>query len=271
MVMVLLASALAAPRLVHLKDGSVIECQSVAKKGGQVIVVVNRDTVVELAADEVDLKRTFPVSRKKAVKTAKKAVADPDNAPAVEAGQAAAPVASVPQPAAMPAPGAPSPRNSPPVAETEPQPAPPQPVEAKPGPSPEPPQAIPTPQPPIPPVPPAIAMIGSMFGTSFVIGMILVVLVLLVSFWKIYEKAGEPGWASLIPIYNLFVLVKIAGKPWWWFLLMFVPVVGIIISILVYIALAARFGKGVLYGLGLLFLGFIFIPMLAFDKSVYQG
>ncbi|RNC66710.1 MAG: signal peptidase I [Desulfuromonadales bacterium] len=110
-----------------------------------------------------------------------------------------------------------------------------------------------------------------MFGTSFVIGMILVVLVLLVSFWKIYEKAGEPGWASLIPIYNLFVLVKIAGKPWWWFLLMFVPVVGIIISILVYIALAARFGKGVLYGLGLLFLGFIFIPMLAFDKSVYQG
>ena len=100
---------------------------------------------------------------------------------------------------------------------------------------------------------------------------ILIVLVIyIVSFWKIFNKAGEAGWKGVIPIYNMFVLIKIAGKPWWWFLLLLVPVVNIVIGILLSIALAKRFDQGVLFGLGLAFLGFIFYPVLAFGKATYR-
>ena len=99
---------------------------------------------------------------------------------------------------------------------------------------------------------------------------LVIVLFLIVSAWKVFTKAGEAGWQCLIPLWNMFVLVKISGKPWWWFLLTFVPVVNLIIFILVFIALAARFNKGVLFGLGLFFLGFIFFPILAFGSSTYE-
>jgi hypothetical protein len=107
-------------------------------------------------------------------------------------------------------------------------------------------------------------------GTSVLLPFVLLVLICIVSFWKVFEKAGEAGWTCLIPIYNLYVLVKISGKPWWWFLLFFVPVVNIIFSVLMHLALAERFGKSQLFGVGLCFFGFIFFPILAFDKSTYS-
>ena len=94
-------------------------------------------------------------------------------------------------------------------------------------------------------------------------------LLMLVSLWKVFAKAGEPGWAAIIPIYNLVVLVKISGKPLWWIVLFFIPCVGIVAAILVDIALAERFGKGTGFGLGLAFLGFIFFPILAFSDAQY--
>ena len=75
----------------------------------------------------------------------------------------------------------------------------------------------------------------------------------------------------LIPIYNLIVLVKIAGKPIWWFILFFIPIANIVVAILVPIALAEKFGKGVGFGIGLILLGFIFYPILAFGDAQYQG
>jgi hypothetical protein len=95
-------------------------------------------------------------------------------------------------------------------------------------------------------------------------------LLAIISMWKIFTKAGEPGWAAIVPIYNAIVLLKIAGKPTWWFLLMLIPFVNIVIMLMVCISLAANFGKSTAFGVGLFFLGFIFGPMLAFGDARYQ-
>ena len=96
-----------------------------------------------------------------------------------------------------------------------------------------------------------------------------VVVLMIVAFWTVFEKAGKPGWACLIPFYNMWVLCEIGGRPGWWMFLMFIPLVGFIISIVVQVGVAERFGKGVGYALGLIFLGFIFYPMLAWGDAVY--
>jgi hypothetical protein len=89
--------------------------------------------------------------------------------------------------------------------------------------------------------------------------------------WKIYVKAGKPGWAAIIPIYNILVQLEIVGRPWWYLLLMFVPVVNIVIAIMIIFDLAKVFGKSTGFGFGLLFLSFIFIPILAFGDAQYQA
>jgi hypothetical protein len=109
---------------------------------------------------------------------------------------------------------------------------------------------------------------GSIIGPLI---MLAIIIFLIASMWKIFTKAGEPGWACIIPIYNTIVLLKIAGRPWWWLLLMLIPLVGLIIAIIVYIDLAKSFGKGVGTGLGLIFLPFVFFPMLGFGSASYQG
>jgi hypothetical protein len=88
--------------------------------------------------------------------------------------------------------------------------------------------------------------------------------------WKVFAKAGEPGWACLVPIYNTCVLLKIAGKPMWWFFLLLIPLVNIVIAILAAIGLANKFGKGGGFAVGLIFLPFIFYPILAFGAAEYQ-
>jgi len=89
--------------------------------------------------------------------------------------------------------------------------------------------------------------------------------------WKVYTKAGQPGWAAIIPIYNLVVLAQIAGKPVWWVLLMLIPIVNIVVAIMIWHGVSTNFGKGVGFTLGLIFLGFIFIPILAWGDAQYLG
>jgi hypothetical protein len=91
------------------------------------------------------------------------------------------------------------------------------------------------------------------------------------AFWKAFEKAGKPGWAAIVPIYNAIVMLQIAQKPTWWVVLMLIPLVNIVVSVIVMIAIAERFGRSALFGLGLAFLGFIFWPVLAFGDSEYQS
>ncbi len=107
-------------------------------------------------------------------------------------------------------------------------------------------------------------------ATIFMVVYLAVVLLIVASMWKIFVKAGKPGWAAIVPIYNLIVLLEISGKPVWWFLLMLIPFVNLVILALVCISLAKNFGKGAGFGLGLLFLSPIFYPMLAFGDARYQ-
>lgn len=112
---------------------------------------------------------------------------------------------------------------------------------------------------------------GGLFGGFLGLVWLVIAVLVIVGIWKVFTKAGQPGWASIVPIYNLVVLMKIAGKPLWWILLCFIPLVNLITIILVSIAVAEKFGKGAGYGLGLTFLGFIFYPMLGFGDARYRG
>jgi uncharacterized protein DUF5684 len=100
----------------------------------------------------------------------------------------------------------------------------------------------------------------------------LAVLVLVfASLWKVFTKAGQPGWAAIIPIYNFIVLLRIAGRPWWWIFLMLIPIVSLVIAIMVYHDLSKSFGHGVGFTIGLILLPFVFLPILGFGSSRYQG
>jgi hypothetical protein len=99
---------------------------------------------------------------------------------------------------------------------------------------------------------------------------IALVVFIIAGFWKTFEKAGQPGWAAIVPIYNVIVLLWIAGKPGWWVLLYLIPIVNLIVSIVVALEVAKNFGKGGGFGVGLAFLPFIFYPILGFGDARYQ-
>jgi hypothetical protein len=111
---------------------------------------------------------------------------------------------------------------------------------------------------------------NSWIGLAFSIVCALAVVLTFVSFWKVYVKAGEPGWAIFVPIYNVIVTLRIAGKPWWWFFLTLIPFINIVFVVLVFVSTARRFGKGVGFGLGLFFLPAIFYTILAFGEATYD-
>lgn len=105
------------------------------------------------------------------------------------------------------------------------------------------------------------------FGAYLLYGIVLVFYIY--SMWRIYAKAGKPGWAAIIPIYNVLVELEIVGRPWWWLLLTLVPVVNIVIGVIITLNLAQVFGKSTGFGIGLIFLPIIFIPILAFGNAKY--
>lgn len=115
-----------------------------------------------------------------------------------------------------------------------------------------------------------VSPLGAGMGIAFTICYLAVVLLIVIGLWKVFVKAGKPGWASIIPIYNLIVLIEIAGKPLWWFILMLIPFVNFVVAIILFVAVARNFGKGVGFALGMVFLPFIFIPMLGFGDARYQ-
>lgn len=93
----------------------------------------------------------------------------------------------------------------------------------------------------------------------------------LVCLWKIFQKAGEPGWAAIVPFYNTYVLFKITYGNGWKFLLLLIPIANIYFSIVAYIKLAKAFGKSAGFGVGLLLLCPIFMGLLAFGDAQYVG
>ena len=112
---------------------------------------------------------------------------------------------------------------------------------------------------------------GQAPGPLFWICWLAVMILMIAACWKIYTKAGQPGWACLIPIYNLYIWCKIVGRPAWWIILLLIPFVNFIVGIVLCIDLAKSFGKGVGFGIGLALLGIIFFPILGFGSAQYLG
>ena len=99
---------------------------------------------------------------------------------------------------------------------------------------------------------------------------IAVIVLVIAGFWRVFTKAGEAGWKSIIPIWNILVLLRIIGRPLWWIILLIIPLVNIVISLIVALDLAKSFGKGNGFGVGLWLLGFIFVPILGFGSATYE-
>jgi len=109
------------------------------------------------------------------------------------------------------------------------------------------------------------------FFATYSIILLIVCIFAIVCMWKIFTKAGRPGWASLIPIYNMYVYFDIAWGNGLFFLLTFVPFVNFVVAIIQNVKLAQVFGKGGGFAVGLIFLPIIFLPILAFGSSTYRG
>jgi hypothetical protein len=112
-----------------------------------------------------------------------------------------------------------------------------------------------------------IVLISKLILLAFVAVFLLVILF---SMARVFRKAGRSGAAAFVPIYNLIVLLDIAGKPLWWVVFTPVPVVNVVLGARLGVALADRFGRGRLFGLGLFFLGPLFLPLLAFSDLRYR-
>lgn len=109
---------------------------------------------------------------------------------------------------------------------------------------------------------------GFSAGTTIVF--LVFIAVLLVASWKIFAKAGQAGWKSLIPVYNTYVMLQIINRPGWWLLLFLIPVVNIVVSAITAIDLAKAFGKSTAFGIvGLWLFSFVGYPMLAFGNAKY--
>lgn len=99
---------------------------------------------------------------------------------------------------------------------------------------------------------------------------ILAIALVFTGYWRLFEKAGKPGWAAVVPIYNVIVLLQVVERPLWWAIFFFVPLVNLVVSVVVHVDLAQRFGKPPLFGLGMALFPVIFVPILGFGESRYQ-
>lgn len=110
------------------------------------------------------------------------------------------------------------------------------------------------------------AAFGGMMLFSSLIGIFMIVCM-----WKIFTKAGKEGWKSIIPIYNIIVLLEIVELPIWYIVLYIIPFINIYALFKTYIELAHKFGKSTGFGVLMIFFGIVCFPILAFDSSTYQG
>jgi len=111
----------------------------------------------------------------------------------------------------------------------------------------------------------------NVFGVFLLVIMLTIAVIVIIAEWRIYEKAGKPGWAVLIPFYNIIVLLEIVGKPIWWIFLFLIPFVNIVFGIWITNLLSKSFGKDEAFTVGLILLGFVFYPILGFGDAKYQG
>ena len=120
----------------------------------------------------------------------------------------------------------------------------------------------------------AAGLIAIVFGALLIPSLILIA-IYVIGNWKIFEKAGQPGWAAIIPIYNLIVMLDVQGRPKWWVIWYLIPFVNYVSILVMFIILcldyAKRFGKDGGFVAGLILLNPIFLLILAFGSAQYQG
>ena len=109
------------------------------------------------------------------------------------------------------------------------------------------------------------------FGPLESILVLAVTVLVLAGQWRVFAKAGHPGWASIVPIYNLYLWIKIAGHSGWWLLLYLFPLVGTVAHLIISIDAAKAFGEDGLFGVGMWLLPFVFVPILGFGPAKYAG
>lgn len=113
--------------------------------------------------------------------------------------------------------------------------------------------------------------VGAGIGAFGIIIYIAIIVLYFAGLWKIFVKAGKPGWAAIIPVYNLIVLIEIVGKPMIWILWLLIPCVNIVFGVWLINLLSKSFGKSEGYTVGLIVLPFIFYPVLGFGNARYLG
>lgn len=115
-------------------------------------------------------------------------------------------------------------------------------------------------------------------GAGMLIVWLAIMVFMIVSWWIVFKKAGQPGWAILIPIFNFLVILRVAEKPWWWVfsvLLAIIPIAGPILFLVVWVlicnAISKNFGQGAGFTVGLVLLSVVFVPILAFGDYKWKG
>jgi hypothetical protein len=112
---------------------------------------------------------------------------------------------------------------------------------------------------------------GAGFGLGICLVELVIIAIVLAGMWKAFVKAGHPGWAAIVPFYNLYVMTLIARREILWFILLIIPIVNIVASLIVSIDIAKKFRHGAGFGVGLWLLGFVFWPILGFGDSTYDA
>lgn len=109
------------------------------------------------------------------------------------------------------------------------------------------------------------------FTSTFYLIILSIYVLLVIAWWNIFRKAGEAGWKSLIPFYNTYILFQIAWGNGWLFLLGFIPVVSLVVTIIMNVKLSRAFGHGTGFAIGLILIPNLFTLILGFDNSTYLG
>lgn len=109
-------------------------------------------------------------------------------------------------------------------------------------------------------------------GATMLIIYLVVIILAIAGMWATFQKAGKPGWAAIIPIYNVYVLLQVAGRPGWWLILFLIPFINVIVALVVSLDVAKNFGKSAVFGvIGLWLFSIVGYLMLGFGDATYKG
>ena len=109
------------------------------------------------------------------------------------------------------------------------------------------------------------------FFIFIMLTVIVISILIILGQWKAFKKANKPGWAAIVPIYNYIVMLEIAELPLWYLALYFIPIANIYAQVMTYIEFAKKYGESAGFAIGMMFLPYVFFPLLGFGNYKYTG